>query len=58
MPGNVILSASVTGLPRDSVANVTQVLTVDQSQLTEHVGRISQGQLDLIFEGIDTVLGR
>ena len=58
MPGNVVLGASVTGLPRDSVANVTQILTVDRLQLTEHVGRIGPSQLDVIFDGLDTVLGR
>ncbi len=34
MPGNVLLSASKTGLPKDSVANVTQMIALDRSLLT------------------------
>ncbi len=37
-PGNVFLSKTVTGLLRDSVANVSQVITIDKSFLTERVG--------------------
>ena len=36
-PGNALLSAKVTGLPKDSVANVSQLVVVDKAQLTEHV---------------------
>src|SRR6266849_3765293 len=43
-PGNVLLTAKDSGLPRDSVANLSQVVTVDKSFLTELVGRI-QGQV-------------
>ena len=41
-PGNVLLKANETGLPKDSVANVSQVLTIDRSFLTEHAGRIAR----------------
>ncbi len=34
-PGNVYLPQKLTGLPRDSVANVPQIITVDKSLLTE-----------------------
>ena len=57
-PGNVALSARVTGLPKDSVANVSQVLTLDRELLTERVGKIPRAKLELIFSGIDIVLGR
>lgn len=57
-PGNALLSARSTGLPKDSVANVSQVFAVDKSQLTEQAGRISQKQLALLFAGLDIVLGR
>lgn len=57
-PGNVALSARSTGLPKDSVANVSQVLTIDRTLLTERVGRVSRGQLAAILDGIDIVLGR
>src|SRR6266487_1353530 len=39
-PGNVSLSGRLTGLPRDSVANVSQILTLDKDLLTEHVGKL------------------
>jgi mRNA interferase MazF len=57
-PGNVLLRARVTKLPKDSVANVSQVITIDRSQLTEHVGRVSKVQLEEVLTGIDIVLGR
>jgi mRNA interferase MazF len=57
-PGNVRLTKRMTGLTRDSVANVSQIVTVDRSILTERVGRISASRLELVLAGIDTVLGR
>jgi mRNA interferase MazF len=57
-PGNVPLSARVTGLPEDSVANVSQVLTLDRDLLTERVGKLPRAKLELLFTGIDIVLGR
>lgn len=57
-PGNVRLTARATGLPRDSVANVSQIVTVDRSILTERVGKLARSKVDLILSGIDIVLGR
>jgi mRNA interferase MazF len=57
-PGNVSLSARVTGLPKDSVANVSQVVSLDKSLLTERVGKLPRSKLELLFSGIDLVLGR
>jgi mRNA interferase MazF len=57
-PGNVHLTAARTGLPKDSVANVSQIVTVDRSLLTERVGRLSSGDVQLVLSGIDLVLGR
>ena len=57
-PGNVLLRARSTGLPKDSVANVSQLLTVDRTLLSLHVGRLSRRQLDLVFAGIDIVFDR
>lgn len=56
-PGNVRLTARATGLPRDSVANVSQIVTVDRSILTERVGKLARSKVDLILSGIDIVLG-
>ncbi len=57
-PGNVLLEARLTGLPKDSVANVSQVVAVDRSLLTECIGKLSRAKTDLVLAGIDVVLGR
>ena len=57
-PGNVFLPARSTGLPQDSVANVSQLLAIDREVLSEHVGRVSSSQLRRVLAGIDIVLGR
>lgn len=57
-PGNVLLGARATGLPKDSVANVSQLVTVDRAVLTERVGKLPRAKLDVILAGIDVVLGR
>jgi mRNA interferase MazF len=57
-PGNVTLSARRTGLPKDSVANVSQIVSVDRSLLTGRVGRLGAAELRLVLAGIDLVLGR
>jgi len=57
-PGNVLLRARSTGLPKDSVANVSQIVAIDRTLLSRHVGRLSQRQLDLVFAGIDIVFDR
>ena len=57
-PGNVRLSARATGLPRDSVANVSQLVALDRSILVERVGSLSSAKLELVLAGIDLVLGR
>ena len=56
-PGNVRLPARSTGLPQDSVANVSQILTLDRDLLSEPVGKLTAGQVQLVFRGIDMVLG-
>ncbi len=57
-PGNVLLSGANTGLPKDSVANVSQIVTLDKTLLTERVGRLSASKLELVLTGIDIVMGR
>jgi mRNA interferase MazF len=57
-PGNVLLPKQATGLPKDSVANVSQIVTLDRALLVREVGKLSKRQLDLILGGIDIVLGR
>ena len=57
-PGNVLLPAGVTGLPKESVANVSQIVTLDKTDLTERAGKLPQTKLELVLSGIDVVLGR
>ncbi len=57
-PGNVLLPAKSTGLPRDSVANVSQIVAVDRAVLEERVGHLGSRDLQRILAGIDLVLGR
>ena len=57
-PGNVLLPSKATGLPKDSVANVSQVTTVDRVQLTERVGSLSRAKKDAVLDGISIVLAR
>lgn len=57
-PGNVLIEGRLLGLPRDSVANVSQIIAVDRVLLTEHVARLPVHLLDRILEGIDIVLDR
>ena len=54
----VLLTARAAGLDRDSVANVSQIVTVDRSVLSERVGKLSKPKLELVLAGIDIVLGR
>jgi mRNA interferase MazF len=57
-PGNVLLTARATSLSKDSVANVSQIVTLDKSFLTERVGKLSGAKVELLLSGIDVVLGR
>jgi mRNA interferase MazF len=57
-PGNVLLAAECTGLPKDSVANPSQVHAIDATLLTQVVGSLPPKKLHLVLRGIDVVLGR
>lgn len=57
-PGNVSLAARLTGLPKDSVANVSAIVALDRALLTERVGRLARAKIELLLAGIDVVLGR
>ena len=57
-PGNVLLSTRVTGLRNSSVANASQIVSVDKSLLTERVGKLPQRNLQLILLGIGVILGK
>jgi mRNA interferase MazF len=55
-PGNVFLPAKVSGLPRDSIVNVSQLLTLDRSFLTEEVGKLPSRVLAEVDAGLRLVL--
>jgi mRNA interferase MazF len=55
-PGNVLLSSKATGLAKDSVANVSQVLTADKSFLVERIGMLPEHLQELVDEGLRTIL--
>ena len=55
-PGNVILSKKDSKLPKKSVANVSQLINVDKTLLTEKVGRLSASKLREVESGIRLVL--
>jgi mRNA interferase MazF len=56
-PGNVLLPAKATGLPKDSIANVSQVVTVDRDFLMELAGRVRGQFLKDVENGLRLVLG-
>lgn len=56
-PGNVFLKSVLTGLPKDSVANVSQVLTVDKSFFTEKAGKVRKAEMQKIEAGLRLLLG-
>lgn len=55
-PGNVLLPARISGLPKDSVVNVSQILTLDRSFLAEDVGKIPGRVLAEVDAGLRLVL--
>ena len=55
-PGNVLLTKRASGLPKDSVANVSQFVTLDQDALTERAGRIGGDLLVAVDAGLRLAL--
>jgi mRNA interferase MazF len=55
-PGNVLLKKGEANLPKASVVNVSQVLTVDKSDLTEKIGRLSKKRVEEIVSGFEFLL--
>jgi mRNA interferase MazF len=55
-PGNVLLDKKESSLPKQSVVNVSQVFTVDKSQLDEYVGSLSPKRITEILNGIKLIL--
>lgn len=57
MPGNVFLPAAATGLPRDSVVNVTALVTLNKADLTDWAGDVPTSLMHSIDTGLRRVLG-
>lgn len=56
MPGNVFLPSASTGLPRDSVVNVTAVVTLNKSDLGDYSGQVPNSLLDEVDRGLRRIL--
>lgn len=54
--GNVLLSSRASGLPKDSVVNVTQLFTIDRNLLLEYVGTLSARKMQQVDKGLRLVL--
>lgn len=57
MPGNVIVPTTVSGLPRDSIVNVTAVITIDRVHLEPPVGLLPLDLMRQVDQGLRLVLG-
>jgi mRNA interferase MazF len=55
--GNVLCSARLTGLPKESVVNVSQLATVDKSALVERVGALPPRLMRQVDDGLRLALG-
>lgn len=56
-PGNVLVPAKASGLPRDSVANISQVITIDRDFLLDRAGQMRGALLQDLDKGLRLVLG-
>lgn len=56
MPGNVFLPATATGLPRDSVVNVTALVTLNKMDLTDRIGEVPASLMHEVDRGLRRIL--
>ncbi len=54
--GNVVILARQSGLPNDSVANVSQIITIDKRLFLEHVGNLTPSKMEQVDNGLRLVL--
>jgi mRNA interferase MazF len=57
-PGNTLLPAKAAHLPKDSVANASQIVAIDRAFLGKRAGKIAPKYLAQVMHGVDVVLGR
>jgi mRNA interferase MazF len=55
-PGNIVLGAGEANLPKRSVVNITQIFTVDKSELNERIGTVAKKRVQEILAGIRLLL--
>ncbi len=55
--GNVFIASAESGLPKDSVANVTQLYTINKLELSELIRQLPEWLMELVDEGLKLVLG-
>ena len=55
-PGNVLLTQKEANLPKPSVDNVSQIFTVDKTQLDEYIGTLSVERIRQILRGFNLVI--
>ena len=55
IPGNILLEAGEANLPKQSVVIVSQVFTVDKTQLREHIGALSKKRVRQILDGLKLI---
>jgi mRNA interferase MazF len=57
MPGNVFVPVAVSGLPKDSVVNVTALVTLNKTDLESPAGHLAESLMNEIGRGLRRVLG-
>lgn len=55
-PGNVQVSSDESGLPKDSVVNISQILSMDRSRLAERVGVVPPDKVESVNRGLRLIL--
>ena len=56
-PGNVLLNSRKTGLPKDSVANISQITALDKSSLRDICGKLDESTMSRVETGLKLLLG-
>ena len=56
-PGNVVLALGSAGLDRDSVVNVSQIVTLDKSDLTKRLGALDDLKMEQVDAGLRLAIG-
>jgi len=56
VPGNVLLKEGEANLPKGSVVNISQIITVDKTDLIERIGSLSLSRMQQVIEGFKLLL--